>query len=156
MKPQHDWVKECSYDSLFIWFTHSISLLPLLTFGHEDVTRRQGDNMPFKTKSNSLLNEKVICLFWHTSNILLLTVKSGHYVLQPWGGRSIKMGIVRMLVAGVFFLLPLQLLFIGRNNVYILVSLSVSGGNLCWGRCKPCRNSHMEEEWKALGSGWKR
>lgn len=34
------WVKECSYDSLPVGFTHSVFLLPLLTFSPEDVATR--------------------------------------------------------------------------------------------------------------------
>lgn len=69
-------------DSLLIWFTHGISPLLLLTFSPKDVTTRQGDSALMSTKTGSFLNEIVVCLFWPTSNILLLMLESRHYIIQ--------------------------------------------------------------------------
>lgn len=57
------WEKECSCDSLLICFTHSVSVLPLLTLSAEDVTTRQGDSVLMNTESHSSLNEVVSLSF---------------------------------------------------------------------------------------------
>lgn len=81
-------MRDRSCDSILIWFTHSISLLPLLTFSVEDAAARQGDCVLVSTKSNSSLNEMVVCLFWRVSNILLLMLESRRDIYTTRGQRN--------------------------------------------------------------------
>lgn len=77
--------EECSCDSLPIWFTHSISLLPLLTFTPEDMATWQWDSVLPK---RLFIPEWDSCLpyfSWCMSNILRLMLESSHYIIQPLG-----------------------------------------------------------------------
>lgn len=53
--------------------SHSISLLPVLTFIPEKVLMRQGDSVPMNTKATSCLNEIIVCLV--LTNILSLMLE---------------------------------------------------------------------------------